>query len=138
MSDHKEIAETFNDCFNNAVESLNLQCNPEHLNDVSDENDPIKIAIKQFKNHPIIVHINRNIQKDATFSFDEIETDSIKKMIDNLDSGKSGTFGGIPANCLKGASDISAKFLHTVWNDEVLKDLKFHSELKLADVVPAF
>ena len=39
---------------------------------------------------------------------------------------------------LKGVSDISARFLHTVWNDEVLKDLKFPSELKLADIVPAF
>ena len=39
---------------------------------------------------------------------------------------------------LKGVSDISARFLHTVWNDEVLKYLKFPSELKLADIVPAF
>ena len=47
---------------------------------------------------------------------------------------KSRTFGGI----LKDVSDISANFLHTVWNDDVLKDLKFPSELKLADAVPAF
>ena len=35
---------------------------------------------------------------------------------------------------------ISAKFLHTIWNDYVLKlnDLKFHSELELADIAPAF
>ena len=84
------------------------------------------------------MNINENIPKTTTFSFYETETDSIKKIIDNLDSRKSGIFGGIPANCLKGVSDISAKFLHTVWNDEVLKDLKFPSELKLADVVPAF
>ena len=84
------------------------------------------------------MNINKNIPKTATFSFDETETDSIKKIIDNLDSRKSGIFGGIPANCLKGVSDISAKFLHTVWNDEMLTDLKFPSELKLADVVPAF
>ena len=32
-----------------AVKSLNLQCDPEHLNDVSDENDPIEIAIKSLK-----------------------------------------------------------------------------------------
>ena len=51
LSDDKELAETFNNYFNNAVKSLNLQCNPEHLlNDVSDENDPIEIAIKKFKN----------------------------------------------------------------------------------------
>ena len=59
-------------------------------------------------------------------------------MIDNLDARKSETFGGIPANCLKGVSDISANFFHTVSNDEVLKDFKFLSDLKLADVVPAF
>ena len=59
-------------------------------------------------------------------------------MIYNLGSRKSGTFGEIPVNCLKGVSDISAKFLHTPWNDEVLKDVKFPSELKLPDVVPDF
>ena len=138
LSDDKEVAETFNNYFNNAVKSLNLQCYPEHLNDVSDENDPIELAVKKFKNHPSIVNINKNIPKTATFSFDETETDSIKKIIDNLDSRKSGIFGGIPANCLKVLSDISAKFLHTVWNDEVLTDLKFPCELKLSDGVPAF
>ena len=120
------------------MKSLNLQCDPEHLNYVSEENDPTEIAIKKFKNHPSIVNINKNIPKTTTFSFDQTETDLIKKIIGNLDSRKSGLFGGIPANCLQGVSDISAKFLHTVWNDEVLTDLKFPSELKLADVVPAF
>ena len=57
-------------------------------------------------------------------------------MIDNLDLKKSGTFGGIPTNYLKGVSDISAKFLNSVWNNEVLKDLNFAYGLKLADIVP--
>ena len=117
------------------VKSLNLQCDLKHLN-VSDENDPIEIVIKKFNNHPSIVNIE--IPKTKTFSFDEIETDSIKKMIDNFDSRKSRTFGVISANCLKGVSDISAKFLHNVWNEKVLKVLKFPSDLKLADVVLAF
>ena len=106
------------------MKSLNLQCDPEHLN-VSDENDPIEIAIKKFKNHPSIVNINKISKRVQVLVFYEIETDSKKKITDNLDSRKSGTFGGIPANCLKGVSDIYTKFLHTVWNDEVLKDLKF-------------
>ena len=84
------------------------------------------------------MNVNKNIPKTTTFSFDKIDTDSVKKMIDNLDSRKSGTFGGIPANCPKAVSDISAKVLQTVWNDEVLNDSKFPSELELADVVPAF
>ena len=136
LSDDKELAETFNNYFNNAVKSLNLQCNPEHLNDVSDENDPIEIAIKKFKNDPSIVVINKNIPKTTTFNFNEIGSDSIRKMINNLDSKKSGAFGGIPVNCLKGVSEISVEFLNNAWN--VLKDLKFPSELKLVDVVQVF
>ena len=88
LSDDKELAETFSNYFNNAVKSLNLQCNPEHLNDVSDENDPIEIEIKKFKNHPSIVDINKNIPKTTTFNFNEIGSDLIKKMINNLDSKK--------------------------------------------------
>ena len=138
LSDDKEIAETFNNYFNNAVKSLNLQCSQEHLNDVSNENDPFEIAIKKFKDHPSIVNINENIPKSTTFNFNEIGSDSIKKMIDNLDSRKSGTFGGLPVNCLQGVSDISGQFLNNVWNDEVLQNFQFPSELKLADVIPVF
>ena len=69
-------------------------------------------------------------QRPKTFSFCEIETDSLKKMTDKLDSRKSGTFRGIPVNCqVKGVWDISATFLPTIWNDEVHKDLKFSNEL---------
>ena len=85
-----------------------------HLNGVSDGNDPIKIAIKKLKSHPSIANINQNIPKTTTLSFNETEIDSMKKMNDNLDSRKGRTFGGILFNCLKGVSDISAKFLHTV------------------------
>ena len=138
LSDDKEIAETFDNYFNNAVKSLNLQCSQEHLNDVSNENDPFEIAIKKFKDHPSIVNINENIPKSTTFNFNEIGSDSIKKMIDNLDSRKSGTFGGLPVNCLQGVSDISGQFLNNVWNDEVLQNFQFPSELKLADVIPVF
>ena len=138
LSTDKEIAEAFNTYYSNAVKSLNLQGDSEHLYDVSNENDPIERAIKKFKNHPSIVNINRNIPRTTNFAFSQTDIDSIKKMIDNLDSSKSGTFGGIPTNCLKGVSDVYAKFLNSVWNNEVLKDLKFASGLKLADIVPVF
>ena len=105
----KKITETFKNYFNKAVNSLNLQFDPEQLNDVSDENDLTEIAIKKFKKHPNIVNVNKNIPKTTTFSFDEIETDLIKKITDNLDSRKSETFGGT-ANSLKGVSNISANF----------------------------
>ena len=138
LSIDKEIAEAFNNYYSNAVKSLNLQCDSEHLSDVSDETDPIERAIKKFKCHPSIINVNQNIPKTTNFEFSQTDIDSIKKMIDNLDSSQNGTFGGIPTNCLKGVSDISAKFLNSVWNNEVLKDLKFASGLTLADIVPLF
>ena len=46
--------------------------------------------------------------------------------------------GKLQSFCLNGVSDISAKFFHTVLNDELLKDLKLPIERKLEDVVPAF
>ena len=137
LSTDKEIAEAFNTCYSNAVKSLNLQCDSEHLH-VSNETDPIERAIKKFKNHPSIVNINKNIPKTTNFEFSQIAIKSIKKMIDNLDSSKGGTFGGIPTNCLKGVSDVSATFLNSAGNNEVLKGLKFASGLKLADIVPVF
>ena len=81
------------------------------------------------------MNIQKYILKTSTFSFDEIEIDSIQKMTDNLDSRKSGTFEEIPVNFIKDVPNISAKLLGTAWNDEVLKDLTFPSELKLAGVV---
>ena len=138
LSTDKEIAEAFNNYYSNAVKSLNLQCDSEHLSDETDETDPIERAIKKFKNHPSIINVNQNIPKTTNFEFSQVDIDSIKKMTDNLDSSKSGTFGGIPTNFLKGVSDISAKFLTSVWNNEVVKDLKFASGLKLADIVPVF
>ena len=89
LSTDKEIVEAFNTYYSTAVKSLNLQYDSEHLHDVSNETDPIERAIKKFKNHPSIVNINRNIPKTTNFEFSQIDIDSIKKIIDNLDSSKS-------------------------------------------------
>ena len=83
------------------------------------------------------MNINENIPKTTIFSFDEIRTYSIKKIIDNLDSRKVGHLEEFQASTYK-VFQIFLLSLYTVWNDEVLKDLKFSSKLKLADIVPAF
>ena len=75
----KEIAEAFNSFYSNAVKSLHLQSDSEHLSDVSDETDPIKRAIKKFKNHASITNINKNIPKTKNFEFSQVDIDSIKK-----------------------------------------------------------
>ena len=71
----KQNAEAFNSYFNNAVKPPNLQCDREHLNSVSDENDLIEIAIKKIENHPNIVNIDKNIPRITTFNSTQVETD---------------------------------------------------------------
>ena len=88
MPDGKKIAETLKLYFNNVVKSLNLQCDPEQLNDVSDANDAIEIAIKKVLKSSYHCEYKWEYPKDYNFSFDEIGTYSIKKIIDNLDSRK--------------------------------------------------
>ena len=79
LSTDKEIAEAFNNYYSNAVKPLNLQCDSEHLSDVSDETDPIERAIKKFTNHPSIININQNIPKTTNFEFSQVDIDLIKK-----------------------------------------------------------
>ena len=79
LSTDKGIAEAFNNYYSNAVKSLNLQCDSEHLSDVSDETDPIERAIKKFKNHSSIININQNIPKTTNFEFSQVDIDLIKK-----------------------------------------------------------
>ena len=69
LSTDKEITEAFNKYFSNAVKSLNLHYDSEHLHDVCDETNPIERAIKKFKNHPSIININKNIPKTTNFEF---------------------------------------------------------------------
>ena len=88
MPDGKKIAETLKLYFNNVVKSLNLQCDPEQLNDVSDANDAIEIAIKKVLKSSYHCEYKWEYPKDYNFSFDEIGTYSIKEIIDNLDSRK--------------------------------------------------
>ena len=81
-----------------------------------------EIAIKKLK-IILALCINKNIPKTilyTTFSFNEIETDLIKKMIKNLDSKKSGIFGNISANCLQVVSDTLSLTYWFGWNDEVV------------------
>ena len=54
----------------------------------SPERACIEIAIKKFKNHARIMNMNKNIPKTTTSSYHEMETDSLKKMINNLNSRK--------------------------------------------------
>ena len=118
--DDQELADTFNDFFEHAVDNLETQeYQSEHnidINSISD--DPIDYAVAKYKNHPGIIMINKNVSFESRFSFTTINEDNTQREILNLNSRKPGTFGNIPTKTLKSSFDICSDALQNIWNSE--------------------
>ena len=136
ITDDAELAETFNGFFIDAVSSLSIEENRALLDDASDEIDPIRKAVKKFRNHPSIIDIKRHVQITEKFSFWEVDIAEMTKEIDALDSKKSGTFMNIPVKRLKEVVDIVAEPLSEIWRVEIVQGRKFAGELKVGDITP--
>ena len=69
--DDQELADTFNDFFENAVYNLGIQeyqCDHNiDINSISDA--PIDYAKAKYKNRPSIIMINENVPFESRFSF---------------------------------------------------------------------
>ena len=138
ISDNDEIANTFKDFFETAVQSLNLDCDKDLLCDTSHLLNPIDIAIEKFKNHPSIITINNNVSPSSQFMFNNVENENMLKEINNLDPKKQGNFCGVPAKCLKIGAEECCTYLTRVWNEELVANCTFPEDLKKADVTPVF
>ena len=138
ISDDKDIAETFNKFFVDAVSSLDIKTNNGILNDADHLTDPVQKALHKFRDHPSVLEIRRNVIPVGLFSFSVINEEEMEKEIGNLDPGKSGTFLNIPTNRLKEVKDIVSKPLTDIWNKEIVAGKTFPSKLKLADIIPLY
>ena len=106
ISDNQELADTFNNFFEHAVDNLEIQeYQSDHnvdINSISD--DPIDYAIEEYKNRPSIVMINENVSFESRFSFTTVNEDDIQREILNINPKKAGMFGNIPTKMLKSSS----------------------------------
>ena len=136
VTDDKEIAETFNSFFIDAVSSLSIEENKALLDDASDEVDPVRRAVKKFQHHPSILSIKKHVEVLEKFSFREIDIDEMISEINCLDAKKSGTFMDIPVKKLKEVVDIVAEPLSQIWKLEIVHGRKFAGQLKRADITP--
>ena len=139
-SDDQELADTFNNFFEHAVDHLGIQeYQSDHnigVNSISD--DPIDYAIAKYKNHPSIIMISENVSFESRFSFTAVNEDDIQCEILNLNPKKPGTFGNIPTKMLKSSSEICNVALQNIWNSEILGKLYFRNKLKLADITQVY
>ena len=136
VTDDQELAQTFNDFFIDAVSSLSIEENRALLDDVGDETDPIRIAVKKYCHHPSILDIKKHVQVAEKFEFLAVETTEMLNEINDLDATKSGTFMNIPTKILKEVADVVAGPLTVIWKTEIVQGRKFAGQLKLGDITP--
>ena len=113
ISEDQELANTFNDFFEHAVDNLGIKeyASDENINLISD--DPIDNVILKYKNHPSIIMINHNVSFESRFNFQVVNENDIKQEVSNLNSIKTGTFGNIPTKMLKAHRKFAIKYLLT-------------------------
>ena len=138
ITEDVQVAQTFNDFFDNAVNSMNIEEDKYLETDNIRLSDPVEIAIKKNENHPSIIKIKENIKNNKTFSFSEVNTNDIASEIKKLKTNKAGTFMNIPVKDLKQAANIISEPLMNIWNKEIVENKTFPTKLKLAEISPIF
>ena len=137
ITDDKEVAETLNTYFENAVKKLDINEN-RFLVDESGEksDDPIMSSIEKYAHHPSVLKIREKINT-FEFSFSETTLGEVERELSQLDAKKASTFQNIPPKNLKQVSDVCAPVLLNLIN-ECIRNQEFPEELKNADVTPVF
>ena len=87
-----------------------------------------------FKKHQSIKNI-KSKKLNSTFSFENIYTDVVMKMINNLNVAKTCQVNDIPTKVIKINKDIFANFITDHFN-YCIANGEFPDELKHADVIP--
>ena len=84
-----ELAQTFNDFFDNTVKSLGISENKMLLTEVQNIHGKVADAIKMYESHPSILKIKENVVIETTFSFSPISTEDIHAEIKSLNTRKA-------------------------------------------------
>ena len=92
ISEDRDVAETLNNFFENAVKSLGIKENEHILPNTGESTDPVYIAINKFEQHPSILAIKENVSFENMITFSSVTIEEILSEISSLDSKKIGTF----------------------------------------------
>jgi len=136
INEDAQLAQTFNDFFDNAVKSLGITENEMLRTKVGETQGGVMDAIKMYESHPSILKIKEKVVVETKFSFSPISTEDIHSEMKLINTRKAIPYMNIPPKQLKEVVDIIDKPLQSIWNEEILKKLSFPSKLKLADVSP--
>ena len=136
ISADEKVAETLNNFFQNAVNSLNIKENGYLTNPQNNSHDPIEKAIEKFDSHPSILKIKEMVTP-TTFLFTEVTLTEVEQELQQLNPKKASTFKNIPPKHLKQSSEVCGSVLKKLVN-QAMRDNYFPEELKVADITPTF
>ena len=69
ISDDEDVAQTFNEFFENTVKTLGITENQLLLTEVVHSKGEVDDAIKMYEAHPNIIKIRENVKVESEFSF---------------------------------------------------------------------
>ena len=135
VSGESKLVEIFNKYFGNIVQNLGI----DGLTNTSSDNDTVTIrpAIEKYQNHPSIKVIRENIDTTNNFSFDLINPECIRQIVNSLDTSKATQQGDIPTKNIKDDGELFHIFFSASFNNAEDKGV-FLSELKQADIKPIY
>ena len=133
ISNDVEVAETMNEFFITATDSLGINENSNYENTTEGILHPVDKAIHKFSNHPSILKIKDLYQNADFFNFQTVTPDAVDKEVRNLNPKKATTDKNIPPKILKSNSKVCVEQLTKIFND-CIENSSFPDELKCADV----
>ena len=130
---NQDIAYSFNDYFGSVVENLNLFQWNEHNGKIYSKN--AETIIENFKNHPSCKIIKKHFKNHSTFTFRDVITDELKKVIHDLKIDKAAG-GKIPVKILKNCGCIFDILKNCI--NQSVETFNFPDCLKRANITPVF
>ena len=130
-----EIAETFNNYFQNVVPNLDLKVPSKLLCQAPENGDEVLAAIYKYQNHPSIKTILEKC--NFSFSFKTVSLTDTEKEMKSLNTNKASRSSDIPTQTLKQNVDFFSPFILGYVNKSISSSI-FPSILKLADITPVY
>ena len=135
IQDECEISKVLNNYFNNITKPLNLfewNCGYPTF----DSNQVMSVAkcILKYENHPSILKIRSNHSGTVGFTFKNVTSSEVYKMILKLDCSKK-TSGSISNKILISSANVICPFITNIINSSIV-DCVFPDKLKLAEITP--
>ena len=116
---------------------LKISPKENYKTDVGNDNEPILNYINKFKNHPSIKVIKSRKKEEQTFTFSYVSYEEVLNEIRKLQTKKTTQQNDIPTKILKKNSEVFAGYFQKNINFCIENSI-FPSDLKVADVTPAF